>query len=124
MATPNQEAEAAYVRDHWDSQAKATNYLLAGHGAVLLGCLTLFKDGAPILKGLSLLGFLSSVGLLLASFAFASITILRSNKVKSARGTSHRDASPISAAYKFFQIGSFLVFVAVIVIIAFRFAFS
>src|SRR5947209_5033909 len=94
------EGEILYVRDHWDNQAKGTNYLLAGHGAVLVGCLTVLKEqNVPaVLKGLTSVAFVSALGLLLAALACATILIVRSMKIRNLRNRSPKvDEGPIVA---------------------------
>ena len=125
MATPQQEAEATYVRDHWDIQAKGTNYLLLGHGAILAGCLTIFKDTTGNgIQGLGSVGAIAALGLLLAALAYGALMVCRSVKVKNARGSSYTEIGPIVSWFKFFQLTSFAVFLLEMCIIAFRFAFS
>lgn len=114
MATEAQEKEAAYVRDHWDSQGKAVAYLLTVHGAVMLGCLNVLKEyiNTPLYQGLGLVVALAAGGLLSGGFAYGSVTVLRSLKVKSARGTSHAETGALSASYKilfFISVGLFVI---------------
>src|SRR5688572_3798574 len=114
MTSDAQEREAAYVRDHWDAQGKAVAYLLTVHGAVLVGSLAAIKDytTTPLLKGLGTVVVLSSIGLLSGGIAFGTVTVLRSLKVKSARGTSRAPSTgAISLTYKIVFFVSFLLFV-------------
>jgi hypothetical protein len=120
----NNEGEIAYVRDHWDTQAKGTNYLLAGHGAILVGCLTLLKEGNGALMGFASVGFVSALGLLLAALAYADILIVRSMKIKNLRGHSAKvDDSLLVSGYKFFQVSSFILFVIEMLMIGWRLFF-
>ena len=117
------EGEIAYVRDHWDSQAKGTNYLLAGHGAVLVGCLTVLKEPSvpTALKGLTSVATVASLGLLLAALACAAILIIRSLKIKNLRNKSPKvEERPIVLGFKIFQVGSFLFFVVEMLMLAWR----
>jgi hypothetical protein len=117
------EGEIAYVRDHWDSQAKGTNYLLAGHGAVLAGCLTVLKDAnsPSALKGLTSVAFVSALGLLLAALASAAILIVRAMKIRNLRNKSPKvDEGPIVVGFKAFQVGSFLLFIVEMLMLAWR----
>jgi hypothetical protein len=121
------EGEIAYVRDHWDSQAKGTNYLLAGHGAVLVGCLTVLKDAnvPAALKGLTSVAFVSALGLLLAALACAAILIVRSMKIQNLRNKSPKvDEGLIVSGFKAFQVVSFLLFIVEMLMLAWRLMLS
>jgi hypothetical protein len=108
------------------TQAKGTNYLLAGHGAVLVGCLTVLKDAnsPAALKGLASVAFMSALGLLLA-LAYASILIIRSMKIKNLRNRFPKvDEAPINFGFKCFQVASFLLFIIEMLMVTWRLLIS
>jgi hypothetical protein len=119
------EGEISYVRDHLDSQAKGTNYLLAGHGAILVACLTIIKDGRadPPLKGLGLIGATSAIGLFFAALACAVIIVVRSMKIKNLRGHSKTNEEPLVSSFKFFQIASLVFFLIELLMVGWWLAF-
>jgi glucan phosphoethanolaminetransferase (alkaline phosphatase superfamily) len=122
MPTEAQEAQAAYLRDHWDAQGRAVAYLLTAHGAVLLGCLAALKDytTTPILKGLGSVVALSAIGLITAALSYGAVTVCRSLQIKKARGTSTNESKPIATGYKVLFFISGCLFIVELCLVAIR----
>jgi hypothetical protein len=71
------------LRDHFETLGKGANYLLVGHSAGFVGCLSVLKDhpeGLPQqFRGIGQLIFLFGAGLLLASLLLVSATAIKIN---------------------------------------------
>jgi hypothetical protein len=76
----NKEELLKFMSDHYDHNFKAANYLLVGHAAGLVGCLSVLKDydSTPQLKGLGTFVVLFGIGLLSAIVYYASLALARS----------------------------------------------
>lgn len=68
-------AEKEYAKDFFETEFKLVGYLLATHGAGLIGCLSLVKDykATPQLHGIGVFIVLFCVGLLFAILAFITL---------------------------------------------------
>jgi chromate transport protein ChrA len=119
MVSSDQEGEAAYVCDHWDSALKAVSLLTAGHAAIILACVTVLKEfsSLPQVRGMGEVVFIATIGVMLGAVAYACGFLVRQTKVKRARGTSKGHFLTWLAIYVFalfFSFAGFLLEVFVI----------
>jgi hypothetical protein len=118
------------MKDHYENHGKSANYLLAAHGAGLVGCLSLLKDYAntPQLKGVGAFIVLFGVGLLGSIAAYVSIAISRAIALNLVVYGSETDEAnrPIANFLLKLNIGGLIVAVltlfTAIVLLIYRFA--
>jgi hypothetical protein len=115
------------ARDHYDNLLKAANYLLVGHSAGLVGCLSVFKDyqNVPELKGVGLFILLFGTGLLTAVMLYGSILIGRMELLRAIHSTKPPTGLAARAAYWCSVVGvwiSVAAFVYAVVVVMYRFA--
>jgi hypothetical protein len=71
------------LRDHLETFGRGANYLLIGHGAGFVGCLSVFKEHPETLplplQGVRLLILLFGSGLLLSSLFWAAAMMIKIN---------------------------------------------
>lgn len=81
MADFDSRTKLEAFRDHFDTFGKGANYLLIGHGAGFVGCLSVLKEPSEKLpaqfQGLGILVLLFGSGMLLASLFWAIAMIIK-----------------------------------------------
>jgi hypothetical protein len=75
--------ETEFVKDIFDLEFKAVGYLIAAHGAGLVGSLSLLKDydNTPLLKGIGFFIACFGIGLLFAVLAFIAAQVHRAKVI-------------------------------------------
>jgi hypothetical protein len=83
MADYDSRTKLEALRDHFETFGRGGNYLLIGHGAGFVGCLSVFKDHPETLPsqfpGVGLLILLFGSGLLLSSLFLATSMMIKIN---------------------------------------------
>jgi heme/copper-type cytochrome/quinol oxidase subunit 1 len=108
------------IKDDLEQELKATAYLMTGHAAGLLGCLTFLKDYDPtksLIHGVGTVIAIFSAGFTLSALALVLFFVVRVN-VKAT--FEFREPLPISAmmAFRYLQALSLLVLVIAVLVIA------
>jgi hypothetical protein len=83
MADYDSRTKLEALRDHFETFGRGGNYLLIGHGAGFVSCLSVFKDHPETLPsqfpGIGLLILLFGSGLLLSSLFWATSMMIKIN---------------------------------------------
>jgi hypothetical protein len=121
------------LRDHFEIFGKGANYLLVGHGAGLVGCLSVLKDHPENLPqqfhGLGQLVLLFGTGLLLSSLFWGMSMLIKINVTQAIISEKQPSNTWSSWVYKrstellahIMLWGSLIAFIAAIVLIMSQF---
>jgi len=119
MATAEQEAQATYLRDHWDSQSKAVGFLLTAHGVALVSCLAFLKDyEESTFDGIGKVIVLAALGLFVGSLSYGALVGCRSLEIRNVLQGLPGRRKVFFWPYVIFCIACYLIFVAVIGLVA------